>query len=88
MLRTFFENHEAYAWALDVNERYDEAAAAIDEAKSIGIRDADMYVRAAQIDHARGDDAEARRELAIALQIDATVTDRAAELIAAIGTET
>ena len=80
--RPFFEVYEAYGWALHAAGRDEEAAAAIDEAKEIGIRDAALYVRAGVIDHALGDDAEAIRELETALAIDAHVDPHADELLA------
>jgi tetratricopeptide (TPR) repeat protein len=83
--RPFFEMYEAYAWALYVNQRFDEAAAAIDQAKQIGIRDAEMYVRAGLIDHARGDAEEAIREMRHALEIDPHVDQRANQMLELLG---
>jgi tetratricopeptide (TPR) repeat protein len=81
----FFEMYEAYAWALYVNQRFDEAAVAIDQAKQIGIRDAEMYVRAGLIDRARGDDDEAIREMQHALEINPHVDQRANQVLELLG---
>jgi tetratricopeptide (TPR) repeat protein len=81
--RPFFETYEAYAWALYVNDRYGEAAAAIEQAKLIGIRDAEMFVRSAVIHDALGDREAALVELRTARSIDADASiPQAAELIA------
>jgi tetratricopeptide (TPR) repeat protein len=81
--RPFFETYEAYAWALYFNDRYGEAAAAIEQAKLIGIRDAEMFVRSAVIHDALGDRETALAELRTARSIDAGASiPQAAELIA------
>lgn len=68
--RPFFELHEAHAWALYRNDRFTEAAEAIERAGQLGIRDAELHVRAALIQHALGNDGAARRELATATRIN------------------
>jgi tetratricopeptide (TPR) repeat protein len=83
--RPFFETYEAYAWALHAAGRSEEAAIAIDRAKEIGIRDAELYVRAGVIDATLGDQAEAVRELEIAVDIDPSLSPRVDELRAELG---
>ena len=68
--RSFFELHEAHAWALYRNGRYAEAAESIERAGALGIRDPELHVRAALIQHALGDDVAARAELATAARIN------------------
>ncbi len=80
--RPFFEMHEAHAWALYTNGRYDEAAEAIDLAMEVGIQDAMLYVRSGLIEHARGDDAAAIDDMRTALSINPTIDQRADDLLA------
>jgi tetratricopeptide (TPR) repeat protein len=68
--RPFFELHEAHAWALYRNDRFVEAAAAIERCGELGVQDPELHVRAALIHHALGDDEAALAELATATQIN------------------
>lgn len=68
--RQFFELHEAHGWALYRNGRFDEAAAAIDEAARLGIEDPELFVRSALIRFELGELDAARDELATARAID------------------
>jgi tetratricopeptide (TPR) repeat protein len=68
--RPFFELHEALGWALYRNGRYEEAAELIEQAAALGIRDPELHVRSALIQHELGDDEAARAELATARQIN------------------
>lgn len=68
--RPFHELHEALAWALYRNGRFAEAAEQIDRAASIGIRDPELHIRSALIQHALGDVEAARTELQVAQQIN------------------
>lgn len=68
--RPFFELHEAHGWALYKNGRLQEAAAAIERASVLGIRDPELYVRSALIQAALGNDEEARADLTNATAIN------------------
>jgi tetratricopeptide (TPR) repeat protein len=68
--RPFFELHEAHAWALYKNGRFDDAADAIERATVLGIRDPELYVRSALIQFSLGDNDAARADLATATEIN------------------
>jgi tetratricopeptide (TPR) repeat protein len=68
--RPFFELHEAHAWALYRNDRFTDAAEAIERAGRLGIQDPELHARAALIQHALGNADAARAELATATQIN------------------
>ncbi len=68
--RPFFELHEAHAWALYQNDRFADAAAAIEEAAALGIQDPELHIRAALIQHALGDTEAAEIEVETALSIN------------------
>jgi tetratricopeptide (TPR) repeat protein len=68
--RPFFELHEAHAWALYRNGRFEAAAEAIERAGELGIQDPELHVRASLIHHALGDDDAARAELTTATNIN------------------
>ena len=68
--RPFFELHEAHAWALYRNNRFTDAADAIEHASRLGIRDPELHVRAALIQHGLGNDEAARDALATATRIN------------------
>ena len=62
--------YDAQAWSLYKNSRYQEAAAAIDQAMKLGTRDAVLYYHAGMISKALGDDQQARKMLSEALSIN------------------
>lgn len=68
--RPFFELHEAHGWALYRNGHFDEAAAALDKAAEIGIRDPELFVRSAVVQQALGNPDQAASELATARSLD------------------
>ena len=66
----FLTTHDAHAWALYRNGRYEEALAAIDRALALGYRNARFHFHAGMISHALGMDERARTELTTALDIN------------------
>ncbi|MFC9328828.1 tetratricopeptide repeat protein [Kitasatospora sp. NPDC057015] len=68
--RPFLEMHDAYAWALHVNGRDQEALAQSDEALSLGTRNALFHYHRARILQGLGRAAEGRTELETALAIN------------------
>jgi len=68
--RPFLEMHGAHAWALYVNGDYPAAVLAIELAQQLGLRDAALSVRSAQIREAAGDRQGALGDLRVALEID------------------
>ncbi|MFI8085329.1 tetratricopeptide repeat protein [Kitasatospora sp. NPDC086009] len=68
--RPFLEMHDAYAWALHVNGRDQEALAQSAEALSLGTRNALFYYHRARILQGLGRPGEARSELESALAIN------------------
>ena len=69
-VRPFLAMHDAHAWALYVNERYDDALVAIEKAMELETPNARFHFHAGMIQLALGDDAAARRELETALEIN------------------
>ncbi|MFE3111462.1 tetratricopeptide repeat protein [Kitasatospora indigofera] len=68
--RPFLEMHDAYAWALHVNGRDQEALAQSDEALSLGTRNALFRYHRARILQGLGRVAEGRTELETAMAIN------------------
>jgi tetratricopeptide (TPR) repeat protein len=68
--RPFLETWDAYGWALHRAGRDRAALVAADRALRTGMRNALFYFHRGVIEHAVGDDAAARRDLAAALQIN------------------
>ncbi|MEO5898560.1 MAG: tetratricopeptide repeat protein [Ilumatobacteraceae bacterium] len=68
--RPFLVMQDAYAWALHVNGRDAEALQASDRALQTGMRNATFHYHAGMIKVALGDEAGARQELTLALQIN------------------
>jgi tetratricopeptide (TPR) repeat protein len=68
--RPFIDMYDAYAWALHVNGRDSEALAAISTALNLGAKNALFHFHAGMIQHALGNDSEARNELSLALEIN------------------
>lgn len=66
----FLTAHDAYAWALHRNGRHEAALAAVDQALSLGYRNARFHYHAGMISLALGDDERARDELTQALEIN------------------
>ena len=69
-VRPFIAMHDAHAWALYANERYDEALVAIDKALELGTPNAQFHFHAGMIHLALGDVETARTELETALEIN------------------
>ena len=59
----------AHAWALSANGRHAQARRQIDEALAVGVKDADLYYRAALIAWRQGDSESVRRYANRSLQI-------------------
>jgi tetratricopeptide (TPR) repeat protein len=76
---------DAYAWALHVNGRDQEARKPIETALAVGIRDAKLYRHAGQIALAMGDNAAAERYLQQSAELKAPDSERAKMALA--GTE-
>ncbi|MGB3733812.1 MAG: tetratricopeptide repeat protein [Ilumatobacter sp.] len=70
LVRPFLAMHDAHAWALYANGRYDEALVAIEKAMELGTPDARFYFHAGMIHLALGDRDAARVELERALEIN------------------
>ncbi|AUY53208.1 tetratricopeptide repeat protein [Streptomyces sp. CB01881] len=68
--RPFLDMHDAYAWALHLGGRDQEALEQSDEATALGMRNALFRYHRGMIDKALGRTAEARTELQTALQIN------------------
>jgi tetratricopeptide (TPR) repeat protein len=68
--RPFFELQEALAWALYRNNRFADAAEAVERAGALGIQDPELHIRAALIQHALGDAEAAHAHLETAMQIN------------------
>lgn len=68
--RPFLVMHDAYAWALHVNGRDQEALKAIDKAMALGTRNALFHYHAGMIKYALGDLDGARTELKTALDMN------------------
>lgn len=62
--------HETLAWALYRNEKYDEAAASMEQALAVGTQDPVLFFRAGMIAARRGEDQKAIDLLTRALKID------------------
>ncbi len=62
--------YDTLAWALLKNDRPREARAAIEQALKLGTRDARLHFHAGLIDHRLGREAEARRHLRLALDLN------------------
>ncbi len=81
--------HDALAWALLAAGRPTDAAAEIDQALAVGIRDPRVLYHAGMIAAATGDVASARQRLSTALALDPAFdprqADRARETLAAVG---
>lgn len=73
---------DAYAWALHVNNRNDEARRPIEQALAAGIRDAKMLWHAGEIALAEGDRNAARKYLKESVTLNAPGSDRSKELLA------
>ncbi len=69
-VRPFIAMHDAHAWALYANGRYDEALTASEQAMELGSPNALFHFHAGMIHLALGDDAQARTELTTALEIN------------------
>jgi tetratricopeptide (TPR) repeat protein len=87
--RPFLEMADAYAWALHVNHRDRAALVWSRRARGTGMRNALFAFHAGVIEHALGDDAAARRDLATALRVNPFFNPlqapTARRLLAAIG---
>ncbi len=70
LVRPFLAMHDAHAWALYANGRYDEALVAIEKALELGTPDARFNFHAGMIHLALGDRDAARLELERALEIN------------------
>lgn len=68
--RPFLAIHDAHAWALYANQRYDEALVAIQRAMSMGTLSAGVAFRSGMIKLALGDELGARADLERALEIN------------------
>ncbi len=68
--QSFLGMHDAYAWALHMSGRNEEALAAINEAMTLGTRSALFHYHAGMIKHALGDLEGAQTELTTALEIN------------------
>lgn len=69
-VRPFIAMHDAHAWALYANGRYDDALTAIEQAMELGTPDARFHFHAGMIHLALGDEDLAREELETALEIN------------------
>ena len=76
--RPFVVMQDAYAWALHVNGRDQEALVAARSAIGLGFRSALFHYHLGVIDQALGDDTSARAELTTALQTNPTFNPLAA----------
>jgi len=68
--RPFLDMHDAYAWALHLAGRNEEALQAIDRSLQLGTRNARFHFHAGMIASALGDTTRAERELTLALSIN------------------
>jgi len=78
---------DAYAWALYVNGRFEEARKQIEAALAAGIRDAKLFRHAGEIALKSGDRAKAQQYLSQSAELNATDSELAREKLARI-TET
>ncbi|MBI4782944.1 MAG: tetratricopeptide repeat protein [Oscillatoriophycideae cyanobacterium NC_groundwater_1537_Pr4_S-0.65um_50_18] len=69
-IRRDAETLSTYAWALSANGKLQQAQQVIQEAIATGIRDANLYDRAAEINKALGNTAQAQTQAQKALEID------------------
>lgn len=77
---------DAYAWALHVNGKDEEARKRIEEALAVGVRDAKIYAHAGEIVLRLGDHAAAERYLKMSAALHATGSEQASVLLAAMNT--
>ena len=75
---------DAYAWALHVNGRDDEARRHIEQALAVGIRDAKILRHAGEIALALGDQAAGERYLHEAAELNAPGSHEAQQLLASL----
>jgi Flp pilus assembly protein TadD len=79
---------DAYAWALHVNGRDNEARTQITAALAVGIRDAKMLCHAGEIALSTGDSAAAERYLLDSTKMNAPGSSQARELLASLSAPT
>jgi tetratricopeptide (TPR) repeat protein len=75
---------DAYAWALHVNGRNQEARKPIETALAVGVRDAKLFRHAGQIALATGDQSAAERYLKESAELNAPGSERAQVELASI----
>ncbi len=62
--------YDALAWTLYKNNRFDEAAEAMDQAMKLGTKDAMLYFHSGMIQYRLGNEAKAREHLSSALSLN------------------
>ena len=77
---------DCYAWALYKNGQYTEARKQMETALAVGIRDAGIFLHAAQITLAAGDKSAGERYLQEAVQLNTWGSQQARETLAQLHT--
>lgn len=72
---------DAYAWALDANRKYDEAAKEMERALGVGIRDGEMLYRAGAIAAHRHDQVTAQRYWEKSMQLNSLGSKESREAV-------